>query len=196
MWDCDGDIMDKVNEKDHSYIRITIIVLILLTVALSATYAWLALTVTGTKTNSVIIGNLSLKLDDATSDGIYLDNATPVTDTVGLSYTPYKFKITNDGNIPSNYIIYLDNATIPDGTTRMKDEYVKYSLVKNNNIQPSKLLSITKTATGRILDSGRLEVGETNEYDLRMWIDEAATEDVFGTVFTGTIRVEGEQIKE
>lgn len=196
MWDCDGDIMDKVKEQDHSYIRITVIVLILLTVALSATYAWLALTVTGTKTNSVIVGNLSLKLDDTVSDGIFLDHATPVTDTVGLTYTPYKFKITNDGNIPSDYVIYLDNSSIPDGSSRMKDEYVKYSLVKNNNIAPSKLLSTVKTETGKVLDSGRLEVGETNEYDLRLWIDEAATEDVFGTVFTGTIRVEGEQIKE
>lgn len=184
------------NEKDrNSYQKVTIIVLIVLILVMGGTYAWLTITLTSTKSNDVVVGNLSLKLADDLKDGIHLENAIPVSDTAGLNYDPYYFSLTNTGSIESNYVIYLDDDTISSGT-RMNDEYLKYSLEKNGSGNEAKFLKDIKTNQGRILDSGTLKVGETNEYNLRLWIDHNVENDVMTTIFSGKIRVEAEQIKE
>lgn len=182
-------------EKHKKFQKMTILLLVALVLCLGGTYAWLALSLQGEKTSDVVVGNLSLKLDD-NSEGIYLDNAYPVTDSVGFSYNPYSFSLTNDGNIPSNYIIYLDDEELENGVTRMNEEYVKYSLVRNGVRSSAKFLTTTKTETGRVLDSGILDVGQTNEYDLRLWIADTTENDVMTTTFSGRIRIEAEQIKE
>lgn len=185
-------------KKDNSvyYLKTTVLILIVLTLALASTYAWLLISLSGTKSNSVVIGTLSLKLDDSITDGIFLDDATPVTDATGLSYSPYKFSITNDGNIPSTYVIYLDNAEITEGLTRMNDEYVRYNLVKNGVSSDNRLLSSTVESGTKVLDRGTIEVGDTYTYDLRLWIDKDVDNSVMLTMFAGRIRVEAEQIKE
>lgn len=186
----------KNENRQKSYQRLTVIILVLLIVLLGGTYAFLTQSLKGAKTSNVIIGNLSLKLKDDTTDGIYLDNAYPVADSVGLTYDPYSFSLTNNGNIESSYTIYLDDEELSSGEVRMNDEFVKYNLVKNGIRGNSKFLSESTTAEGRVLDSGVLSVGQTNEYDLRLWIDENVENDVMTTVFSGRIRIEAEQIKE
>lgn len=188
--------MKEKKDKTSYYFKTTLVLLIILTLALSATYAWLMVSIQGTKVNNVVVGTLSLKLKDDITEGIYLENATPVADSTGLSYDPYTFTLTNDGNIPSNYIIYLDNDFIPEDTIRMKDEYVRYNLVKNGTASDNKLLSTTLENNSKILDKGTLEVGKTNTYDLRLWIDKDVDNSVMTTMFAGRIRVEAEQIKE
>lgn len=182
-------------ERQKKYQKMTILLLVALILCLGGTYAWLALSLQGEKTSDVIVGNLSLKLDDD-SEGIYLDNAYPVPDDIGLSYSPYSFSLTNDGNIPSSYTIYLDDEEITDGSSRMNEEYVKYNLVRNGVRESAKYLTTTKTSGGRVLDSGILSVGQTNEYDLRLWIADTTQNDVMTTTFAGRIRIEAEQIKE
>ena len=182
-------------ERQKRYQKMTILLLVALILCLGGTYAWLALSLQGEKTSDVIVGNLSLKLDDD-SEGIYLDNAYPVPDDIGLSYSPYSFSLTNDGNIPSSYTIYLDDEEITDGSSRMNEEYVKYNLVRNGVRESDKYLTTKKTAGGRVLDSGILSVGQTNEYDLRLWIADTTQNDVMTTTFAGRIRIEAEQIKE
>ena len=78
----------------------------------------------------------------------------------------------------------------------MNEEYVKYSLVRNGVRSSAKFLTTTKTETGRVLDSGILDVGQTNDYDLRLWIADTTENDVMTTTFSGRIRIEAEQIKE
>lgn len=182
-------------QRHKKYQKMTILLLVALILCLGGTYAWLVLSLQGEKTSDVVVGNLSLKIAED-SEGIYLDNAYPVKDEVGLSYNPYSFTLTNDGSIPSNYTIYLDDEKIADGSVRMKEEYVKYSLVKNGVRENAKFLTTTNTQNGRVLDSGTLAVGQTNEYDLRIWIADTTSNDVMTTTFSGRIRIEAEQIKE
>lgn len=185
----------KKNSDNSSYVKSTIIIILLLTFALSVTYAWLTLSFSGMKTNNVTAGTLSVVISDE-SDGINIENEIPVEDSVGLSYKPYTFSITNDGNITSNYSIYLDDTDLSTGEVRMNESYIKYSLVKNEEKNTPKFLYQTRTDEGRLLDSGTLQVGQTNTYDLRMWIDKDTDNSVMSTVFSGMIRVEAEQIKE
>lgn len=188
--------MSIERKKGVYYLKVIVIVLFILTLSLLATYAWLMVSISGTKSNGVVVGTLSLKLNDDITDGIYLENATPVSNATGLSYSPYSFSLTNDGNISSNYIIYLDNDEIPVDAVRMNDEYVRYNLVKNGIAQSNKLLSQIIDNNSKVLDRGVLEVGKTNTYDLRMWIDKDVDNSVMTTIFSGRIRVEAEQIKE
>ena len=186
--------MDK-EERQKRYQKMTILLLVALILSLGGVYAWLTLSLQGKKTSDVVVGNLSLKLNDNT-EGLYLDNAYPVTDDIGLSYSPYSFTLTNNGNIPSNYTVYLDDEELTNGSTRMNENYVKYSLVKNGVRGSAKFLNTTNTDLGRVLDSGILSVGQTNEYDLRLWIADTTENDVMATTFSGRIRIEAEQIKE
>lgn len=181
--------------EKNSYPKLTVLILFLLILLLGVAYAWLAISLEGEKTNSVIVGTLSLKISDESS-GIYLTNAYPVTDEIGLGYQPYTFSITNDGNIESNYAIYLDDEELSDDLVRMNEGYVKYSLIKNGVIESPKLLTTSKTDQGRLLDTGTLGVNQTNNYELRLWIDKDADNNVMRTTFYGKIRVEAEQIKE
>lgn len=188
--------METKRKQGAYYLKATIFILIILTLSLAITYAWLTISLSGTKTNDVIVGTLSLKLDDEESEAIYLENATPVYDYIGLSYTPYTFSLTNDGNVPSNYIVYLDNVEIPDGIIRMNDKYIKCNIVKNNVSQPNVFLSDVIEDNSKVIDKGTLEVGQTNTYDMRLWIDKDVDNKVMSTMFAGRIRVEAEQIKE
>ena len=147
--------------------------------------------------DTMIVGNLSLNLDNETV-GINLEDATPVSENVGMSYKPYSFTLTNDGNIESIYTIYLidDDNEIPTGTEKINDKYIRFNLIKNGIKENSKLLTDIMSDEGRILDSGTIQPGQTNNYDLRLWIDGNADYNYKGAMFAGRIEIVAEQIKE
>ena len=126
--------MDKVKKILITYRTRLLILLPILILLIGSSYAFLSLTLTTTKINTLAVGKLSLKLDDDNSKEINLDNAEPVTDEIGLKYSPYTFTITNDGNINSEYTIYLDDLPLSDGEERLTDNYVKYSLIKDDKV--------------------------------------------------------------
>lgn len=187
----------KDEKHQRSYQKYTIAILIILVLIIGSAYAWLVLSLKGEKTNTIIIGNLSLKLQNE-SVGINLENAEPIDEVTGMSYKPYSFTLTNDGNIESTYTIYLidDDEKIPKGTEKLKDEYIRFNLVKNGIKENSKLLNQIESTQGRVLDSGTIQPGQTNNYDLRLWIDSNADYDYMETMFAGKIEIVAEQIKE
>jgi hypothetical protein len=184
--------IDNVLEKYKKEILGMFIVLILL---LSLSFAWLTLTLNGTKNVVIKAGTLAVTLTD-TSEGITLTNAVPLSDTDGLATTPYTFTIANTGNITSDYTIYLDDGTLETGETRMADGYVKYSLTKNSGTATTALLTTTGTNPNRVLNTGSITAGSTDSYTLRLWIDSAADNAVMNTTFRGVIRVEATQVEE
>jgi hypothetical protein len=184
--------IDNVLEKYKKEILGMFIVLILL---LSLSFAWLTLTLNGTKNVVIKAGTLAVTLTD-TSEGITLTNAVPLSDTDGLATTPYTFTIANTGNITSDYTIYLDDGTLETGETRMADGYVKYSLTKNSGTATTALLTTTGTNPNRVLNTGSITAGSTDSYTLRLWIDSAADNAAMNTTFRGVIRVEATQVEE
>lgn len=188
--------MENVKNK-KSYQVAIIFVLIGLILLISATYAWLAFSVNGTKSNDIVVGNLSVKIGESLNNGIQLADAVPVTDEDGKSQKGYTFSVTNDGNIASNYVIYLDDMDIPDNEVRMQDNLLKYQLMKNSTTAEPQLLSTTHNQDGqRVLDQGTLEPGDTNNYEIKVWISDGAGNEVMSTIFRTNIRVDAEQIKE
>lgn len=180
--------MKKNNSKKYS--KQLIAIAIALVLLIGGTYAWLRITINGTKTNILRAGTLQLTLDDTTSDGIDLTNSVPMSDTKGLTTTAYTFTLKNSGSSSADYTIYLDDLGLDTNEIRMNDKYVKYSLVKNSGTVTTALLTTTGVYPNRLLDSGTINANTTNSYTLRLWIDSSADNEVMGTVFYGQLRVD------
>jgi len=162
--------------------------LLVLVLLIGASYAWFTLTLNGTKSNVIKAGTLSLILNDENSVGINSEQAVPMLDEVGKTGDPYHFTLENNGELPSDYTIYLDDMDLEEGETRMQDKFIKYNLIKNGN-QTTSFLKNRGTNPNRVLDSGTINQNQTITYDLRLWIDQDATNEVMGTTFRGKLRV-------
>ncbi len=161
---------------------------------IGVTFAWLSVTLRGTKENVIKVGSLTLTLDDTMGNGINLEEAFPLTDIEGERTTPYTFTLENTSNIESEYSIYLDNLPLQSGEEKLEDNNIKYCLTREGEEFGYNLLSTTGTNPDRILASGMIPAHTKYTYTLRLWIDEDATEDIAGQVFRGQIRVEANQI--
>ena len=197
--------MDK-KDKRKKILKVSgLIGLFLLVFGLS--YALFTVTLNGTKKVKVKTGKLELQLLDSNNNPIYitdqnnttsyeinLDNQVPVDDETGLSTQAFEFKLKNSGNVKAKYTIYLDDVALEEGESRIDDQYVKYSLTKNGTESTPALLSTTVTENERQLDKGTIETDNTtNEYTLKIWIAEDATNEAMDKVFNATLRVEGTQ---
>lgn len=187
---------NSTSSKKNSQSKKTVIALAAaLVLLIGGSFAWLTLTLTGTKNNVIKAGTLSLTLDDTTTEGINITEGVPVSDTTGLATTAYEFTLQNNGTIPSDFTIYLDDVALEDGETRMNDKYIKYSLIKDDGTPVTALLNTLGENPNRTLTTGNITAGTTNNYKLRLWIDSDADNAVMGTVFRGKIRIEASQVK-
>ena len=181
----------KRKEKEKVLIISIIIVLILV---LAVSFAYFSTRLNGTD-QIVKVGKLELVLDE-TSEGISLENAIGLRDDEGMKLTPSTFKLINNGNKAVDYTIYLDDNTISDTDTRIEDKYLKYNLNKNGTDSGATLLTSTGTNPNRIIDSGTIEGGGTNNYSLNLWITDEVDGNYSGQVFSGKLRVEVSQERQ
>ena len=195
--------MEEKKKTNSRKVKITVIAICaVLLLVMGATYAWLRLTLNGSKVNVLRAGGLELTLDE-TSEGITLEDVVPVTDAKGLQGKEYTFTLENRGS-DSSYTIYLDDVLDIDQngendfeeSERMKDSDIKYSLIKNGTTT-TKVLTETGTNPNRVLDSGIIKKGTTNTYSLRLWIkEEAENSSIMNKIFAAKLRIEAEQKTE
>jgi len=163
---------------------------------LGLSYAWFKITLRGEKElRLTAAGNLLLILDDSMTDGIAIENAIPITNEEGKLQKGYEFTLENRGNIDSDYTIYLDDLEIESTQQRMKNQYVKYCLTRDGKEIGLDVLSATGEVPNRVIDTGDIAPGEKYRYELKIWIDYNAGNEVMGTVFKGQLRIEGIQKK-
>ena len=197
--------MEKENknfmEKNKKQVIAIALALVLL---IGGSYAWLSVTLKGTKKVRIEAGTLSLVLNEG--NAINVSDSVPMSDADGLATDAYTFSLQNNGNVTSEYTIYLDDASIDSADERFDDSALKYSLKKNAEASTTALLSTLQDSNGkRVLETGTIEAGVTNTYSLNLWIkDEATNDDVqtttdgntIGKVFAGKLRIEASQVKE
>ena len=186
-------------ERNKKQLLVIALALVLL---LGGTYAWLTLTLNGTKKVRIEAGTLSLVLDEG--NAINVEDSVPMSDIDGLATTPYTFSLQNNGNVTSEYTIYLDDEAISEEDVRMEDSIVKYSLTKNGGEATTALVSTLTDRT--LIENNQIEAGTTDTYTLRLWIKDSAVNDdvqttkedgtIIGKVFAGRLRIEASQIKE
>ncbi len=177
--------------KKHRMSLFVIISVIVMLIGLS--YAWLQLTLRGTRDLTLTVGTLSLELDDTMSSGIAMSEVVPVSDEDGLAQEGYTFTLENKGKIASDYTVYLDDLDIMEGQTRLPDNFIKYQLTRDGEELDFDLLNTAGEHPNRVLDSGTIRKGKKYTYILKMWIDSAAGNEIVGTIFKGQLRVEAVQ---
>ncbi len=107
-------------------------------------------------------------------NSISLNNSYPISDSKGMSTTPYQFTITNTCSVDAKYEVnfeVLANSTL-------SSSYVKLAIDNKKDIlsnYESKTPTIEGALSSNNIASGWLKAEQSVTYNLRLWIDEATT---------------------
>ena len=178
--------------------------------ATSVTYAYLSYNATQEEENVVTSSCFDISYSD--SDSISLNSngnyAYPMSEDSANRLTPYSFTITNtctttNSTDPINYVVTLNTLTSSPSTIELSK--VRYRLDMTNptsSTGTSALMSEAATYdlsaaiknsegidTSYNLVEGTLAPGASVTYNLRLWIDEAAGNEVMNQTFNGRILV-------
>ena len=149
-------------------------------------------------TSSLQSGCFNIEFEELSSS-ISLHNSYPISDTKGLSQTPYKFTIKNTCSVTGNYQVTLNTLT----TNTMTIDKIKYAISENT---PTQGLNLGLQAIGNtnndvenipvdnldksiVIASGTLNADEKVTYNFYLWIDETAGNEVMGARFEASINV-------
>ncbi len=135
-------------------------------------YAFIQLTLTGSKRQVLTTGNLQLKFLEEKS--ITIENALPMYDEVGMiQEDEFRFQLVNESNQDIHYVINLvetEKSKSLDPTQKLTTDMVKFYLTKNEtNLYKGSLKEIE--SENFQLDEGYIEKQTTIPYSLRFWLD-------------------------
>ncbi len=125
-------------------------------------FAFINLTIFGSKQQVVNAGNLDLVLDED-ENNLYIENALPMYDEVGMIQEAFTFRITNKTSMDTAYVLKLEEITVGQPLAR---EDVKYGLTKNKETT----IDFVSNIVDNVIDEGIILGNETIEYELRLWI--------------------------
>ncbi len=176
-----------------------LVVVILLAVCLMTyqSYALWVINLSGQE-NIVEAGCFEVTYEEL-STSISLKNTYPMSDARGLTTSPYTFKIKNNCTIDSKFNVTLNTVTT-NGITKDK---IKYAIVESgvsatSGINLGSVTNINTDTTGLLVEnldesiiirSGALKQNEEKTYNLYLWLDEAAGNEVMGKTFTASVNV-------
>ena len=162
--------------KEKKGIKISIILTLIGVVSLvtGITFAIYENTINAGKSQVIKTGVVNFTLTESTN-GLVLNNLQELTDYEGMAQeTFYEFTIKNTGNTITDYEISLvDKPNSSYTGTILDDKYVKAGLLKNN----SKEIIVNLKEVNRLIDKVTLDVDESVNYKLRLWLDFGNLED-------------------
>ena len=162
--------------KEKKGIKISIILTLIGVVSLvtGITFAIYENTINAGKSQVIKTGVVNFTLTESTN-GLVLDNLQELTDYEGMAQeTFYEFTIKNTGNTITDYEISLvDKPNSSYTGTILNEKYIKVGLLKNN----SKEIIVNLKEVNRLIDKVTLDVEDTVNYKLRLWLDFGDLED-------------------
>ena len=162
--------------KEKKGIKILIILTLIGVVSLvtGITFAIYENTINAGKSQVIKTGVVNFILTESTN-GLVLDNLQELTDYEGMAQeTFYEFTIKNTGNTITDYEISLvDKPNSSYTGTILNEKYIKVGLLKNN----SKEIIVNLKDVNRLIDKVTLDVEDTVNYKLRLWLDFGNLED-------------------
>lgn len=188
---------DKVRLFKHQVLITAITVFAIVASMIGGSYAIFSSTSKADEYNVLKVGNLEISYVD-TGDGygdiLSLNGAYPTSDTEGSNSTPYRFNVVNTGTITADFKIKIeyDESIIEEDGCEDKllpQKYVKY---KFDSEQP-KLLSSTENDGYTVYEAKNLVPGTSEIHEIRIWIDENATNEILGKHFHGKVVIESVQ---
>lgn len=174
------------NMKTIKLATIVLSIILVLVALFTATYALFTNEVTSTAPNSYTTGLLDIKAISKT-ENISPASTLPMSDEAGESSTPYKFSISNTGNVDCIFDLKLLSS---GGDTEISKRLIKVKIDNNETTTLDKLLN------GTVKDDLILMAGDSMEIEVRVWLSEEATNDQIGKTFNGRIVVDGEAFYE
>ena len=198
-----------MKEKNKKIVLSVLGILSLVIITIGVTYAIFTYTRLGSTENTVTTGTLKFLYTENTGvgNGISIENAFPVSDTVGKSYSTenyvFDFKVegTNTGKDEIPYEVTLRKKS----TSTLAESNVKVYLTDMTEDSDIEILEPTLYSD---LPLTNIEVGNEvektlhtesvlgntanylKEFRLRMWIDENSNQDeISGKTFTATVNV-------
>ena len=143
-------------------------------IVIGTTFAIYENTINTNKNHIIKTGVVNFTLTESTN-GIVLNNLQELTDYEGMAQeTFYEFTIKNTGNTITDYEISLvDKPNSSYTGTILNEKYIKVGLLKNN----SKEIIVNLKDVNRLIDKVTLDVEDTVNYKLRLWLDFGDLED-------------------
>ena len=143
-------------------------------IVIGTTFAIYENTINTNKNHIIKTGVVNFTLTESTN-GLVLDNLQELTDYEGMAQeTFYEFTIKNTGNTITDYEISLvDKPNSSYTGTILNEKYIKVGLLKNN----SKEIIVNLKDVNRLIDKVTLDVEDTVNYKLRLWLDFGDLED-------------------
>ncbi len=177
--------MKKENKKQIA--KITVFLTSIFIIFLSVTYAFINVTINGTRRQVITVGNLDIDLEE--DDNFTIDNTLPVYDEVGMLSKSFDFRLINNSDEKASYVLSLEDITTGE---RLSFSDVKLGLTKNGETSIYSLDALENL----VIDTGIIDGNETIEYNLRLWIKDTVTdnETIQGKSLRFRIQVSAEQI--
>ena len=186
--------------------KISLAIILLLMVGCFMTYQSYALWVANLSgsENIVEVGCFKIEFTESSSS-IALSNTYPMSDSKGLTITPYTFKITNKCTIDASYSIVLSSLT----TNGINDNNIKYVIYETSKPSSGTILTSATayTDTANLVNvrnrknsyqiaTGGLKgateengIGGSKTYNLILWLDEATGNEAMRKTFEASINV-------
>ncbi len=174
-------------------ILLSLSILCFIAIVSSTTYAYLSISASQKTSNLIVTGCFSTSLKNNNNINM---TSYPMSNAKGLKLTPYGFTITNNCNSSNNYQIYLN---VLKDTSPTLLNYINYSLdgitvKKLSSLSVSTLpagIDTTNISKSFIIDTG--EINTSKSFNLHLWIDESAGNDIMGSSFKANITVYNSQ---
>ena len=193
----------KINKKPIIFAIILIAFAVLLITGSIYTFANWTINRQQTDENIVNSGCLSILFNDKDINdniiNINLSNSYPMSDSMGLGTIPYSFTVKNTCTLKANINIYLHSIS----TSTLDSRYIKYNIINDiNNTSYTRSLNNHEIAeldsyylaelqnnilNSYNIDSVTLEPDDTASFNLRLWIDDTAPNEIMGKTFTCAI---------
>lgn len=192
--------MKKSKWFNKQYILLSVSILLgLIVLAVGSSYAYYIVNLNGDNSNNdvaVKTSNINLEISNV-SGSLSLCKNYPISDTEGLSCTPYQFTLTNNNKIDLEYYLNLEYQTsAPEDTIKVAFAACDDENCTNPNYAISKLSeildnndTISSKYSGKLLTAGKtFGTGESNKktYSIILWIDKDSTyeDDTFNASIT------------
>lgn len=118
------------------------------------------------------------------SDGLALNQIFSTTDESGVTQDAFVFQIVNETEQEITYEVYFQNKEerLSDPAKALSNHYLRYQLIVNGEAYPIQNLA----QNGKIAINS-LQPHTKDVYELRVWLDEFATNEAANKEFYGVV---------
>ena len=188
------------NKKKTILLVISVILLMILIIFLvGRSFGFFQYIKKGENINLITISGIETKILSTDDNVLNLENAYPISDSDGLSLTPFVFSMTNTSSRNLSYTMKiemdtdkLNNCTLEDGSScqALSTNAIKYSYKKDDGTYstPKNL-----GASNDIIIGGVISSKEIITSSIILWIDSEAGNEYMNQYFFGKLMITGEE---